>query len=489
LYEPLGLYLQPCAKVNICVQLPQLKTPGTAISNWEVMEKLKNIVLPREFTNLKVKKSTMEFIRFEGEVESRSILPNVLFKLDKQTIKLTGFPNALRVRAAEGKPDFPNKYDWESFFRDARNMNQMKPGERPDTIHFQGLPCKWFSNRAMKETGQDKPSEYILRKVFDSFGEIRAVYIPALDPCVQEKNQTNGKIQTFTFNQDLCFEAYVQFKEYIGFVKAMDALKGMKLVHKSSESDKSYTADVKVDFDKSKKMTEKAVRHRELKWERMREEQRRKNELEKLLLETKFREKEKKLLEKMRQKEERREMKRQERKKRREQRRQVVQIQQAARQELVDSRELEACRLLRVLVNRVKGIKQREELKRRMELMERERKAKEEEERILGEQREREAQEEAEKKKEELQNKEKTLREKLLSTMRKKEDKKREKLRKDIAVSKVKIRSVIQPKIRTVYPEGPPPKVRSVLVQGRQFIKCSNQMGVWWGRRDPNKEY
>lgn len=64
LFVPQQLYLKPLAKLNISVQLPQLKLPGKTISNWEVMEKLKNMVKPVNFTVLKVSKSTLEFIRY-----------------------------------------------------------------------------------------------------------------------------------------------------------------------------------------------------------------------------------------------------------------------------------------------------------------------------------------------------------------------------------------------------------------------------------------
>lgn len=53
-------------------------------------------------------------------------------------------------------------------------------------------------------------------------------------------------IQTFSFGQDLVFEAYIQFKEYIGFVKAMNSLKGMKLLYKDKYEEKSWVANIKV---------------------------------------------------------------------------------------------------------------------------------------------------------------------------------------------------------------------------------------------------
>ena len=239
-----ALYLKPIAKINVSVQLPQLTSPGKSISNWEVMEKLKKMVRPEQLLLLKVAKSTLDFIRFEAEVESKNKLANVLGKLDCKTIKLGGFPDSLKVRAAEAKPSFPSRHDWESYFRDAKNMNEMKPGERPDTIHFMDLPSKWFVNR--KTSSKTEPSEYILRKVFELFGEVRCVDIPMLDPHRSKSGfARNNSISTFSFDQDILFEAYVQYREYISFVKAMTALKGMKLMFKA-EDGKALCASIRV---------------------------------------------------------------------------------------------------------------------------------------------------------------------------------------------------------------------------------------------------
>jgi hypothetical protein len=54
LCESQGLFLKPIAKLNISVQLPQLKSPGASISNWEIMEKLKKMIKPDNFLVLKV---------------------------------------------------------------------------------------------------------------------------------------------------------------------------------------------------------------------------------------------------------------------------------------------------------------------------------------------------------------------------------------------------------------------------------------------------
>lgn len=241
LFVPQKLYLKPVAQLNISVHLPTLKLSGKTISNWEVTEKLRQWAKPEEFTALKVSKSTLEFIRFEGEIENRSKLSAVLARLDGRYIKLSGFSDPLKVRAAEVRPDFPTRHSWDSYFRDAKNMNEMKPGERPDTIHFLNLPCKWFASK------QDplKPSESILRRVFETYGEIRCVDIPMLDPFRNQMKSHISGVKMFSHNQNMIFEAYVQFKEYFCFVKAMDALRGMKLIQIDQDG-KMFSASIKV---------------------------------------------------------------------------------------------------------------------------------------------------------------------------------------------------------------------------------------------------
>lgn len=75
-----------------------------------------------------------------------------------------------QVRAVENKVDFPTRHDWESFFRDAKDMNETLPGERPDTIHLEGLPCRWFSQK--ESQFPDRPSEEVLIAVFQKFGKV-----------------------------------------------------------------------------------------------------------------------------------------------------------------------------------------------------------------------------------------------------------------------------------------------------------------------------
>lgn len=235
-----GLYLKPIVKMTICVALPKLKHPWKYISNWAVMEKLKSMVHNHQFSMLRITKTSVDFIHFEGEVENSSLLKSFLACLDGKTIKLRGVSDILKVRAAEFKIDFPTLHDWESFFRDTKDMSEMLPRERPDTIHLEGLPCNWF---ALKKSGSEKPSEDVLVKVFEKFGEIRRVDIPMLDPYREEITRRN--LNTFSFCGHLNFEAYVQYCEYTGFMQAMSALRGMKLMYKG-EDGKAMACNIKV---------------------------------------------------------------------------------------------------------------------------------------------------------------------------------------------------------------------------------------------------
>ncbi|RZF42976.1 hypothetical protein LSTR_LSTR013302 [Laodelphax striatellus] len=264
LFAPNKLYLKPIARLNISVQIPTMKLPGKTISNTEVMDKLKYWAVPDEFITLKVSKSTLEFIRFEAEIESRGKLSAVLARLDGRSIKISGFREALKVRAAEAPPDFPTRHAWDSYFRDAKHMNEMKPGERPDTIKLSNLPCKWFASR----TDPSKPSEYILKKVFEQFGEVRCVDIPLVDPYRRRMKSQIAGISMFSHSQSAVFDAFVQFNEYVAFMKAMDALRGMKLVH-MEEPGQAFSASIKVDFDKTKHMSDTMIKRRRAEREKL----------------------------------------------------------------------------------------------------------------------------------------------------------------------------------------------------------------------------
>jgi len=61
------------------------------------MERLRQVAQPDEFTIIKVSKSTLEFIRFDAEIENRSRIPAVISQLDGKVIRLSGFPEPLKV--------------------------------------------------------------------------------------------------------------------------------------------------------------------------------------------------------------------------------------------------------------------------------------------------------------------------------------------------------------------------------------------------------
>ncbi|KAJ0070099.1 hypothetical protein NL108_002416 [Boleophthalmus pectinirostris] len=442
-----NLFLKPIAKMTVSVALPQLKLPGKSISNWEVMERVKSMVAPEQFSVLRISKSTMDFIRFEGEVENKTVVKNLLTRLDGKTIKLSGFTDVLKVRAVENKVDCPTRHDWDSFFRDAKDMNETLPGERPDTIHLEGLPCRWFSQKDSQYP--DRPSEEVLIAVFETFGKIRKVDIPMLDPYREEMMDKN--FSTFSFGGHLNFEAYVQFVEYGGFTKAMDTLRSMKLMLKGDDG-KAVACNIKVSFDTSKHLSDAAIKKRNMErqklqeLEKQREEQkRREKEEEERRKEEERKQKEQEEEEKERRKEERlrkREQKLKEREERKnlkkvkkqqeeEQKKLQMKIAMEERRLLLAQRNLESIRLIAELLSRAKAKRQQqlemeraklEEQKRREEARQRAELARLQQLEACRRQQEAELHRvEVEKERAlELQRREKELREKLLCNLLKK---------------------------------------------------------------------
>uniref|UniRef100_A0A3P9K1E4 A-kinase anchoring protein 17A n=1 Tax=Oryzias latipes TaxID=8090 RepID=A0A3P9K1E4_ORYLA len=442
-----NLYLKPIAKMTVSVALPQLKLPGKSISNWEVMERVKAMVAPEQFSALRISKSTMDFIRFEGEVENKTVVKGLLSRLDGKTIKLSGFTDVLKVRAVENKVEFPTRHDWDSFFRDAKDMNETLPGERPDTIHLEGLPCRWFSQKDSQFP--DRPSEEVLIAVFQTFGKVRNVDIPMLDPYREEMMDKN--FSTFSFGGHLNFEAFVQYQEYGFFTKAMDTLRGMKLMLKG-EDGKAVACNIKVTFDTSKHLSDAAIKKRNLERlklqelekqreeqkrrekeeeERRKEEERKQKKMEEEEKERKREERIRKREQKLREKEERRNVKKVRRQQEEEQKKLQMKIAMEERRLLLAQRNLESLRLVAELLARAKTLKQHQEEKEKAERekQERQEQARQKEELARLQQLEacRRRQEEELRRVEvekqralELQRREKELRDKLLSNLIKK---------------------------------------------------------------------
>lgn len=283
LYLPLELYLKPIARVTISLRISKSKKMGKSISYWEIMDKLRDLIKPEEFTTLKVTRTTVEYVIFEGEVETKSKVERAISKLDNKMIRLKDFNDLMRIRAGIWKSDFPTEQMWEDFFQNAKDMNEMKPGERPDTIHLANLPTKWFTSQTSSKNAI--PSERLLCKIFEKFGAIRVVDVPLCDPFRKKMNDQISGIKNCSLENTEVFEVYVQFKDYVGFKMAMKALYNMKLVHK--DLDIAEEVNIKVDFDKSKHLSDAFIRRREIVKERLILKARKKEEIERSEVEEK----------------------------------------------------------------------------------------------------------------------------------------------------------------------------------------------------------
>ena len=391
-----NLYLKPIARLVIVVTMPTMRVPGVTVSNWEIMERLKAMVAPEVFTSLKVAKSSLELLTFDAEVDSKTTLMKFLIKLDGKGIKLNGFSEQLRVRAARKKIQVAKKNDWNQYFRESKNTNEKNPGERPDTLLINHLPTKWF----IENERDSAPSENIVSAVFCKFGEVRAVDIPINDPyrdrivllgeakekAKEKKNENKTPevtgFKTFSHSSNILFDCYLQFMEYSGFAKCMKALRGKKLLF-MIEDEKGATANIEYDFDKTHHLSEKNIKRRNRRRDRLirldkeedenrrkiQEEVDRKEEIEQLerrrreLLELK------EVQDALQQKEERRRLREDKRKQKREEIR-SKQRQQKEREKKVaemteamkKQRKEEAIALVTELLKRIATRKQEEEI-------------------------------------------------------------------------------------------------------------------------------
>lgn len=126
--------------------------------------------------------------------------------MDGRQIKLTGFTEYIKLRALESKDEFPTRHDWDSFFRDAKNMDEMKAGERPDTIYLSNLPIKWFCPRHQENENGIKPSENLFKRIFEKYGDVRCVDIPICDIYRPQMKSHMTGLKTFSFDNETYFE-------------------------------------------------------------------------------------------------------------------------------------------------------------------------------------------------------------------------------------------------------------------------------------------
>lgn len=465
------LYLKPVAKLGVHVSLPEIKVAGVSISNWEVMERLKSMIAPDQFAVLRVVESSLEFIRFEGEADTKALVTKFISKLDGKFIKLSGFADPLKVRAVESKLKFPTPHDWNTFFRESEDLDERNPGERPDTILVKGLPCKWFTD----DDSTSKPNEEVLSSVFRRFGKVRCVDIPILDPYREKLSKGNSEFQTFYFGSHLHFDAYIQYSQYQGFSNAMSALKGMKLMYISEEG-RAATANIQVDFDKTCHLSAKSIKRRDqerqklIEMERKEEEKKRKEredeerrkEEERLEEERKQAERQRLLQEAIRKKEERKRA-REERKRQKHAERVRREIERKEQQRQLErererqnaEQKMGAKRLLSELLQRVATVKEQEEEERR-KLEEEQRKREQELEMLRQmeekkrklEEEQRRREDEERRKKEKLEEQERELRDKLIQNLKRMEHRrdelKKELLQRQIASSMAKLSSFVR---------------------------------------------
>lgn len=275
-YSPAGLFLKPDARISIQVKLPQIRVCGVSISNWEVMERIKELVKPETFTTFRVVHYSREVVDFEGDFESVRAMRKVILLLHKKTIKLSGFSEVLQVSAKPHQPPYPSKDECEEFFkqRGVESFDDGRPGERADTVLVKGLPVKWFVSR----TSEDRPCSKLLSQAFQKFGSVRKVGV------------SDYPSQTNTFGPNSMshhFDCYIQYEKYTSFTNAMSCLKSMKLL-RLEDAGKESTIPITVDFDRGAYLSDRNIRKRQREEERRTkeaEEQARKEQEEKQELE------------------------------------------------------------------------------------------------------------------------------------------------------------------------------------------------------------
>lgn len=357
LYLPQQLFLKPIAKLTISLEIPETKIPYQAISNWDVISKLQDLIKPYKFTEIKSTNTTLDLIEFEAEVDNLYILKTLIAKINGKYIQISQFNDLLKLSAKEIRQNFPNKHNWDTFFKEAENFNGLKAGERPDTVHLSNLPIQWFCSQHQWNSNL-KPSEKIFYNVFRKYGKIRNIDLPICDPYRKQMKSYTNSLLSHSFNEKDLFEGYIQFQEHNSFVSLVDEFNGKKLLFKNNDC--AYVADIKIDFDRNKHMTDSSIRRREIVKKRLMKKATMKKKLERHTY-VKIYQERKKMEDFLKEKEIRR-------KKREEKRKLKIltelktrnfnelnkRIVREERKLIVAQRKLEAIRLLEGLFNRVK---------------------------------------------------------------------------------------------------------------------------------------
>lgn len=255
-YPTAGLYLKQIALIFIEVRLPEIRNPGVTVSNWEVMEKIKTQSHPEEYESLRVTLSSLEVLRFEGEFKTRRALRKCVLLLNGKSLKLKGFSDPLKIKAHESDPVCPKKLDWEDHFveKGVECFDEGRPGERPDTVHVQGLPIRWF----VSSTSGEDPCPNMVTHAFQKFGKVKRVAF--YESAAQDSRHRNSFASFGPGTEHLNFEAYVQYDKYHGFCMAMSSLSGVKLMRLQAGG--QAVVKLKVDYDRTGFLSERGIRKR-----------------------------------------------------------------------------------------------------------------------------------------------------------------------------------------------------------------------------------
>ena len=109
-------------------------------------------------------------------------------------------------------------------------------------INISNTIVMWDSNEKSV-----KPSETVLRDVFETFGPLSAIDIPLLDP-FREKIHAIQKKMMEPIKEGL-FDAYIQYQEYGSFAKCMSAFRGMKLLYDNGQF--AWTVPIEVIYSQT----------------------------------------------------------------------------------------------------------------------------------------------------------------------------------------------------------------------------------------------
>ena len=370
LWPELDLYMKHVAKIAVVVQLPEIKSGSLNISNWEVMEKIRALIAPEEFTTLSVLKVMRQMLHFQGELASLRVLRKAIQLLNGKTIRVNGMSQQLRVRAGEAELKFPQKKDWDSYFQDrgVPTFAEGIPGDRPDTVYIRGIPAQWLCPNPVVD--QTVLAE-LLKKIFSRYGSVCRVDVVDNPP-----QASSGSFSAFGPSAPLhTFDGYIQYEKYDDFCRTMAGLRGMKLVRKR-KGEPEVAVKLDVDFDKSSHLSDRMVRKRRKEQEKLEELARQEREKQRLQREAEARRKEEeaqrererkaeaarkereaavKRAERHRQQREKRRKEREERRQREKEQRRAARKAERERQQVEQQRRTEAECLLRHLLNMAAG--------------------------------------------------------------------------------------------------------------------------------------